>query len=378
MDDPPLRTQRALEMYFLDVGQGDAAFIVTPGGRTLLVDGGLRDRALGFLIWKYRLDRPENSVTIDYLILSHADSDHVEGLIPVLEHPQITVNHIVHNGLAVYAGGFDTPLGNIASGALVTRHDGTADLAGQSLARTFGSWIQAVENAGSTYRAIDAGAGTLDIGDPDVRLEILGPVREADGSLLWLGDKPHTINGHSVVFRMVYRDVRVFFSGDLNIPGSRHLLRNVPAALFDAHVLKSPHHGSHEYHQPLFDLIRPMITVVSSGDSPDHGHPRAGFLGGLGLAGRTRTPLMFSTEIAATFVDAGDALAVAAAAIEEPITLDDLDFSTAAANRIARRRFKKVLPGIINIRTDGRVLYAARRVAASYQWESYGPIEPID
>jgi competence protein ComEC len=88
--EPPLSTERMLEMYFLDVGQGDAAFVVTPNDTKILVDGGIRERALGFLIWKYRLDVPGNSVRVDHLLLSHADSDHVEGLIPLLNHPQIT------------------------------------------------------------------------------------------------------------------------------------------------------------------------------------------------------------------------------------------------------------------------------------------------
>ena len=118
-----------------------------------------------------------------------------------------------------------------------------------------------------------------------------------------------------------------------------------------------------------------MVTVISSGDSPDHGHPRASFLGGIGLAGRGENPLIFSTEIAATFVDAGDRAAVDDA---EPTTLGDLDFSMSSSNVTARRRFKKVLSGIINVRTDGEHIYTARRVRASYQWELYGPITPVD
>jgi hypothetical protein len=45
---------------------------------------------------------------------------------------------------------------------------------------------------------------------------------------------------------------------------------------------------------------------------------------------------------------------------------------------VARRRFKKILPGIINVRTNGREIYAFRRVQQPYQWESYGPLEPVD
>lgn len=383
--EPPLSTKRPLEMYLLDIGQGDAAFIVTPNDTKILVDGGLRDRALGFLVWKYRLDDPANSVTIDHLFLSHADSDHVEGLIPLLGHPRIDVRNIYHNGIGVFTpGAFDETIGDVVNGRLVTIHDSLADLAGLSLASgprdTFGPWIQAVTAKGSTYRRLTAADGVLDVGDPDITIEIVGPRLEPGGHALpWFGDKAHTINGHSLVFRLTYGFVRAFFSGDLNEEGSKHLLSFPGASLqVNAHVFKTPHHGSHEYSQELFNAVNPMISVVSSGDSPDHGHPRAIFLGGLGLAGRGAQPLVFSTEIAATFVDAGDAEAVANAGIDEPITFGELDFSTSQANAIARRRFKKILPGIINVRTDGRRLFAFRRVQQGYQWESYGPITPLD
>ncbi|MCZ6860291.1 MAG: MBL fold metallo-hydrolase [Alphaproteobacteria bacterium] len=367
-------------MYFLDVGQGDAAFIVTPNNTKILVDGGLRDRALGFLIWKYRLDQSNTSVTIDDLILSHADADHVRGLIPILNHPRIRIKRILHNGIGTFSSGFNEALGNVTGGILTTLHSTTAELAGLNLTNTFRSWIQSVTTCGAQYQALDASHGTLNVGDPSISIEILGPRREPNGaSLKWFGDKSHTINGHSLVFRLTHRFVRTFFSGDLNIDGSNHLLSAPNAALgFNAHIFKSPHHGSHEFHQSLFNAVNPMITVISSGDSPDHGHPRASFLGGVGLAGRGDPPLVFSTEIAATFIDAGDDEAVAGASTDEPTTLGDLDFATAHANTVARQRFKKLLPGIINVRTDGVNIYAARRVNAGYQWESYGPIDPVD
>lgn len=373
MKAPPLTETRPLEMYFLDVGQGDAAYIVTPNGTRILVDGGLKMRALGFLAWKYRLDLDGPPIAIDHLIVSHGDADHVEGLIPLLNHPKITVRHIWHNGIAVFDDPSLGPLGAVENGRLTTRHDRLNELAGASLARTFGDWIDAAAASGADYRALDAAAGVLDVGDPAVRLDILGPRREADGSLRWFGDKSHTINGHSVVFRLTYKFARVLFSGDVNIDGARHLLAEPGAALaMDAHILKSPHHGSHEFEPDFLAAIRPQITVVSSGDSPDHGHPRASFLGAVGMASRGAEPLIFATEIAATFVDAGDE-----AASEEPVEFDDLDFSTSAANAAARRRFKKALSGIINVRTDGERIYCARRVRASYQWEAYGPIDPV-
>jgi beta-lactamase superfamily II metal-dependent hydrolase len=372
---PDLRDERTLEMYFLDVGQGDAAFLVTPNNTKILVDGGIKITTTEFLIWKYRLDDTANRLTIDHLFLSHADSDHVKGLIPLLNHPRIDVTNIWHNGIGVFDSGFNEALGNVANHRLTTLHDSTGDLDGLNLSATFGKWIAAVKQKGSNYRALDASTGVLDIGDSSIQIEILGPVRNSDGSLDWFGDKAHTINGHSLVFRLTHDFVRTFFSGDLNVDGAELLMSAPGAALrLDSHILKSPHHGSHEFHQPFFDAVRPMVSVVSSGDSPDHGHPRAAFLGGLARAGRGDLPLVFATEIAATFVDAGDD-----ASLPEPPPLTGeitaLSFATAKANSEARRRFKKALPGIINLRSNGHEIYAARRVRAGYQWESYGPVE---
>jgi hypothetical protein len=216
----------------------------------------------------------------------------------------------------------------------------------------------------------------LDIGDSEILCEIVGPVLESNGtSLVWLKDKPHTINGHSLVFRLIYDHIRVFFSGDLNERGSDHLLSQPNAALgVNAHVFKAPHHGSHEYSTEFFAAVNPMISVVSSGETPDHGHPRANFLSAIGKAGRGES-LLFSTAMAALFIDEGDPDHVADTGTETE--LGGLDFSLSEANVEARKRFKKVLPGIINVRTDGQNLFAYRRVKQHYQWEAYGPIAPI-
>ncbi|HFD33280.1 MAG TPA: MBL fold metallo-hydrolase [Gammaproteobacteria bacterium] len=372
--EPELTKDRSLEMYFLDVGQGDAAFVVTPNKTKILVDGGVKDRALGFLIWKYQLDKPNSNLTIDHLFLSHADEDHVSGLVPLLNHPKITVINIWHNGIAVYKEPpFNQPLGQVVNGKLRTWHSVLADLEPAKLSKGFEKWITAVTDSGANYNALDSSDETVDIGDPDIRLEIVSPILEDDNTFKWFSSKSKTINGHSLTFRIIYGHVRTFFSGDLNTKGSKHILKQPNMALkLNSHIFKSPHHGSHDYYQPLLEAISPMISVVSSGDSPDHGHPRASFLGGLGLAGRGDSPLVFSTEIAATFVDDSDV----AVDENEPTTLGDLDFSSSTANKEARRRFKKVLSGIINVRTNGQHIYSARRVRASYQWELYGPIEP--
>jgi hypothetical protein len=143
------------------------------------------------------------------------------------------------------------------------------------------------------------------------------------------------------------------------------------AERMSAHLFKSPHHGSHEYDLAFLEAVRPQISTISSGDTPDHGHPRASFMGALGLSSRSTSPLIFSTEIAATFVGDGET-----ADPDDGADIDGLDFTTSVGNQTARERFKLLLPGIINVRTDGNSLYAFRRVNAGYQWESYAPLAP--
>jgi len=373
-----LGLQPVLELYFIDVGQGDSTFIVTPGRKKILIDGGLNRRALGFLAWKHRLDKPGPDVDIDLMVLSHADEDHLNGLVPIISHPRINVKRVVHSGVATFQPGtFDTRLGDLDPGGtrLVTRHQSLDDLAGLPLSESFASWRQAIVNEGASYAAVATTDGSLDVGDPAITIDVLGPhldVLNGEPAFRWLKNGSHTINGHSVVLRLNYDRVSVLFSGDLNIEGASHLLAEPAlAAKMDAHVFKAPHHGSHEFYPPFLEAIRPQISIISSGDAPDHGHPRAAFVGGVGLASRSTRPLVFSTEIAATFVEAGQGIVP-----EEELSLEGEDFRTTAANARARQLFKRRLHGMINVRTDGQALYAARRVAAGYWWESYGPLVP--
>jgi beta-lactamase superfamily II metal-dependent hydrolase len=368
----------ALELYFIDVGQGDSTFIVTPARKTILIDGGLNWRALGFLAWKYRLDQPGPPIDIDLLVLSHADSDHLDGLAPIVGHPRIRVRQVIHSGVAVCAeGAYTTTLGQLDQGGdyLITRHSSLHELDGLRLDARFAAWRNAIAAEGCGYRAVDSTTGALIIGDPSVRLEVLGPrLDQLNGgpALRWFGNSAHTINGHSVVLRLTCGAVSVLLPGDLNRDGAEYLM--VDQALvrsLDAHVLKAPHHGSHEFYPPLLEAIRPQISVISSGDDVDHGHPRAVFVGAIGHYSRSAEPLVFSTEIAANFAEAGDPPGPDTPVAPEPGNLATLD-----ANARARLLFKRRLHGMINVRSDGRQLYAARRVAASYKWEAYGPIRP--
>jgi beta-lactamase superfamily II metal-dependent hydrolase len=379
VDSDVLGTEHPAELYFIDVGQGDAAFVVTPAGRTILVDGGRGDEAFQFLVWRYRLDQAGASpVDIDLLVLSHNDEDHIGGLAQIVAHPLLRVRRVVHSGIARFRPGvFDTALGRTDASAggrvLLTRYGAIGELDRAQLTTPMQQWFDAVSGEPALVcEAVDAATPPLDVGDPAVKLHVLGPrllAHPQGPAYPWFdsGDAiAHTVNGHSVVLRLDVGAVRVLLPGDLNDDGSRYLMQDVAFATnVGSHVLKAPHHGSHEFHRPFLDAVRPQVCVVSSGESPAYGHPRANFLAATGRASRSDEPLLFSTELVAVFTPDPQTTPLGAV---EPV-----DPSNAALLTNARQRFKKNLNGLINVRTDGSRIFAARRVNAGFQFETYGP-----
>lgn len=79
---------KKLKIYFIDVGQGDSTLITTTNNKKLLIDGGEGDTSV---LLDYLLDR--RIKTIDYIMISHFDSDHCNGLIDVIE--EINVKNII-------------------------------------------------------------------------------------------------------------------------------------------------------------------------------------------------------------------------------------------------------------------------------------------
>jgi competence protein ComEC len=369
MKSEDLMSDGVLEIYFIDVGQGDSAFIVTPGRMKILIDGGTSDRALRFLSWKYFLDEVNelSPIIIDLLVLTHADEDHIGGLIEIISSPKIKIKRIIHSGLAIFKDGvFNEKLGNLVERDgqkfLSTSHNAIEELDDGSLSGTFLRWKKAILDEGNiVYESVDTDTESLEVLDPSIKIEVLGPkvLKEGiDNSKLyaWFGDHAHSINGHSVVLRLIYNNVKVLFSGDLNSDGEKNLLSdNSLKSRMDSNILKAPHHGSHEFYRPWLDAVNPQISVISSGDDRDHGHPRAVFLGAVGNASRKKS-LLFSTEIAANFVE-----------IEHGLDSDEHESDVLSP----RELFKRRLHGMINVRSNGEQIYAARRIASGYMWEYY-------
>lgn len=215
-----------LHISFLDVGQGDAILIQTPTGRQVLVDGG---RYPNVLLAELGRQMPFWDRSLDIVVATHADDDHVGGLVEVMERFQ--VDHLLTNGLE--------PLSDPAFNALMQ----TARARGVA---------PAVAQAGQRI--------TIDDG---VVLEVLHP---APG--FW-ADSP---NDMSVVMRLMYGNLTVLLVGDAESDAETAMLGR--ELRLSSNVLKAGHHGANSSSSEAFlQAVQPMLVVVSAGRDNSYGHP---------------------------------------------------------------------------------------------------------
>ena len=256
----------SLHVVFFDVGQGDAIFIQTPGGRQMVVDGGadplLMARLLGERMRFY--DRH-----LDIVVASHPNSDHIGGLVQVLDRYDV--------------------------GAVLERRIEYASV-------TYTAWAKAVQEGEKRgARVIQASAGQVIAIDSDVRIEVLGPP-----SGLLRGTESDADNA-SLVLRLVYGEVSFLLTGDIFAEGERALVASGVAV--DSDVLKVPHHGSDSSStRALLEAVRPSAAVISVGADNRYGHPNAAVIERLREA--VRDDMLFLTAERGTveFISDGETL----------------------------------------------------------------------
>lgn len=218
-----------LHVYFLDVGQGDSILVVTPQGRQVVVDGGpgtesaVRALAGPMSPW----DR-----SLDLVVLTHMDTDHVRGLLAVLERRQVG---------AVLAG----------------VEDETSALWPQ--------WRAAVSR--SQARSIQVAEGYRIALEDGVYLEVLNPPAQP-----WRGTGADR-NNNGVVLRLVYGETSFLLAADIEAAAEGRLARADPQGLA-SQVLKVAHHGSQTSTTDAFlRAVSPALAVISVGEANQYGHP---------------------------------------------------------------------------------------------------------
>ena len=370
--------ERILEIYFIDVGQGDAILIQTADDKRVLIDGGKDKSAHSFLQWKYNLKKyPKN---FEAVIMTHGDQDHSGGLIRILKDKNVVAKAIYHNGIAKRRDG---SLGNVVreqeGNMLTDLYDDVEDLKPRysQLTKIYQDWVDVVTKAKKRaerrkldFKCCRADQNTkqISIGGRDgLRITFLAPINMGDKNsprLKTFGAVSKTINGNSVSILLEYRQARILLCGDMNEPAEKLFLRHWRGDAIRVHVFKANHHGSQHFTTNFLRAVKPWVTVVSSGDLPDYGHPRANLLGSLGhyAPPEIGKPLLFSTEVAATFKK------IPESKLEEK----------------GLRQYEKTIYGMINVRTDGNWLAAGRvygrrkikrrerrRTRGLWKWEAY-------
>ena len=214
-----------LHVTFLDVGQGDAIFVETPDGAQILIDGG---PAGSTLLAELGRQMPFWDRTLDLVVLTHPDEDHLTGLIPALERYKV--------------------------GAVV-QWDPSAET------DLIDAWGMALDAEGAVLIRGEIGTH-MELSD-DVTLDILHP-------------GPDTVeakaNNRSVTMRLTYHDVAFLLPGDIEAVVERKLVRS--GTYLRSTVLKVPHHGSKTSScRDFLQAVDPQVAVISVGQDNDFGHP---------------------------------------------------------------------------------------------------------
>lgn len=216
-----------LEVVFFDIGQGDAIFIETPDKKQILIDGGPDNAILEKLNREmFFYDR-----TIDLLILTHPDADHITGLVSVLEY--YNVKHILTSGVEK-----DTAV--------------------------YKRWRDLIKE--KNIPLILAQSGQKILLDQDIFLEIIWPEQSSIKSF------SKNTNNVSVVGKLVYKDIEFLLTGDIEKKVENYLVNN--NLNLESDILKVPHHGSKTSSSYNFiKMINPQISVISVGGNNRYNHP---------------------------------------------------------------------------------------------------------
>jgi len=216
-----------LQVTFLDVEQGDAAWIKTPDGWDILIDGGEKSQGPGLVSYL----QSHGVSDIEFLVLTHPHDDHVGGLIAILENMEV-----------------DEALTNCQSYDSATYREFQELLLDKAIPTT------CVRDGNNFAWGDNISADAVNPPDP-------------------LMTAPDPINNNSVVLRISYGTIDFLFTGDIESEAEAEILAR--GRTVEAEILKVAHHGSqYSSTAPFLTAVDPEMAVISVGPN-SYGHPTA-------------------------------------------------------------------------------------------------------
>ncbi|QGQ95882.1 MBL fold metallo-hydrolase [Paenibacillus psychroresistens] len=211
-----------LKVHFIDVGQGASQLIVSPNGKTILIDAGNNDKEE--LIVKYL--KKENVKKIDILIGTHPDADHIGGLDAVIDN-------------------FD--VGKIYMPKI------------QANTETFKDLLSSIQKKG--LKVTTAKSGLVLDWEKDINVEMIAPVGTYDDT-----------NEMSAVIHLTYGSNSFLLTGDAEALSEADILKSKVNLKSD--VLMVGHHGSKTSTSTNFlKAVNPKYAVIQVGKGNKYGHP---------------------------------------------------------------------------------------------------------
>jgi len=233
-----------LKVDFLDVGQGDSAFIETPQGHQILIDGGPTSAVLQKLSERI----PFWDKTIDLVILTHPESDHMQGLFGVLQ--RYNVDYVLWTGVKKTAPEYEKWVSVLNQ----KQNPNT-------------NFLASIFSSETATKVFSVSAGTK-IRAGNSEIDVLFPLENLEGQEL-----KASANDTCVVTRLIYGKDSFLFTGDIDSKAEKELANSYELASLESEVLKVAHHGSKYSTANLFlENVKPKIAVISVGKN-SYGHP---------------------------------------------------------------------------------------------------------
>jgi beta-lactamase superfamily II metal-dependent hydrolase len=428
-----LNNESLLEVYFIDVGQGDGVLIRTPDGRHMMIDGGYKrasqptgKNAADFVDWKFAKDYGSEQIHLDVMMASHNDADHYGGLsdllnvneIDELDAKDVRVDSFYHAGVAWWVNpangerwlGPTSPDKKFLTQLMGKRSEVVAALKADADPKLQGEWGQLMKHV-TKAKTMDGSATPIrrlshtdehvpgyDGSDGGVAIRILGPFEtmiDGNPALHNYGSvASKNTNGNSLLLRLDYKRSRILLTGDLNTESQRTLLEDYAGRRIELQcdVAKACHHGSDEVSYEFLSAMRPAVTVISSGDNEGHDHPRPGIIAASATTGyleisadRIVTPLVYSTELARS-INLGKPIKLTIAnqagntIIEEDqlgrVMVDakvtkagDLNPTTVTKKLGSTSIVAGLIYGLVNVRTNGEKILCATLNEKDNTWQ---------